>query len=181
MPPRVRSCWVRPSRIPPASRRPKVAKIFGLIGHLDIPTSCSNYRIKGKLRCVSAEPAAGLSIGEVSRRTGSKIETIRYYERIQIVPAPPVCERAPGLRPASKAHTDLHPAAPANSASPLTKSASCSRCPRTTASGHAPRCARSRLGTLPTYARKSPIYAPWSRSWRRPLSCAMPASSPDVR
>jgi MerR family mercuric resistance operon transcriptional regulator len=37
----------------------------------------------------SAELAAGLSIGEVSRRTGVNIETIRYYERIQISPAPP--------------------------------------------------------------------------------------------
>jgi MerR family transcriptional regulator, mercuric resistance operon regulatory protein len=30
-----------------------------------------------------------LSIGELSRRTGVNIETIRYYERIKILPAPP--------------------------------------------------------------------------------------------
>jgi MerR family mercuric resistance operon transcriptional regulator len=36
-----------------------------------------------------AEPAASFSIGELSRRTGVNIETIRYYERIQILPAPP--------------------------------------------------------------------------------------------
>ena len=30
-----------------------------------------------------------LSIGELSRRTGVNIETIRYYERIKMMPAPP--------------------------------------------------------------------------------------------
>ena len=30
-----------------------------------------------------------LSIGELSRRTGVNIETIRYYERIKMLPAPP--------------------------------------------------------------------------------------------
>jgi MerR family transcriptional regulator, mercuric resistance operon regulatory protein len=30
--------------------------------------------------------AAGLSIGELSRRTGVHIETIRYYERIEMLP-----------------------------------------------------------------------------------------------
>ena len=33
--------------------------------------------------------AEGLSIGELSRRTGVHIETIRYYERIMMLPAPP--------------------------------------------------------------------------------------------
>lgn len=32
---------------------------------------------------------AGFSIGELSRRTGVHIETIRYYEKIQMLPAPP--------------------------------------------------------------------------------------------
>lgn len=34
-----------------------------------------------------------LSIGEMSRRTGCHIETIRYYERVGLLPAPP---RTPG-------------------------------------------------------------------------------------
>ena len=33
--------------------------------------------------------SASLSIGELSRRTGVNIETIRYYERIGLLPAPP--------------------------------------------------------------------------------------------
>lgn len=33
-----------------------------------------------------------LSIGEISRRTGVNIETIRYYERIQMLPEPPRTE-----------------------------------------------------------------------------------------
>lgn len=31
----------------------------------------------------------GLAIGEISRRTGCNIETIRYYERIGLLPPPP--------------------------------------------------------------------------------------------
>jgi len=37
---------------------------------------------------VPPSPAA-LPIGELSRRTGLNIETIRYYERIKMLPAPP--------------------------------------------------------------------------------------------
>ncbi len=38
----------------------------------------------------TASPRAGaLSIGPLSRRTGCKIETIRYYERIGLMPVPP--------------------------------------------------------------------------------------------
>ncbi|MGE3280059.1 MAG: helix-turn-helix domain-containing protein [Alphaproteobacteria bacterium] len=38
----------------------------------------------------SAGPAdLAISIGELSRRTGVNIETIRYYERVGILPAPP--------------------------------------------------------------------------------------------
>jgi MerR family mercuric resistance operon transcriptional regulator len=33
--------------------------------------------------------STALSIGELSRRTGVNIETIRYYERIRLLPAPP--------------------------------------------------------------------------------------------
>jgi MerR family mercuric resistance operon transcriptional regulator len=33
--------------------------------------------------------ATTFAIGELSRRTGSNIETIRYYERIGLLPAPP--------------------------------------------------------------------------------------------
>ena len=31
---------------------------------------------------------AGIQIGELSRRTGCNIETIRYYERVALLPAP---------------------------------------------------------------------------------------------
>ncbi len=33
--------------------------------------------------------AGAIQIGELSRRTGCNIETIRYYERIGLLPAPP--------------------------------------------------------------------------------------------
>jgi MerR family mercuric resistance operon transcriptional regulator len=34
-------------------------------------------------------PQDRIAIGELSRQTGNNIETIRYYERIGLVPAPP--------------------------------------------------------------------------------------------
>ncbi len=44
-----------------------------------------------------AQPVGMLSIGAVSRRTGCNIETIRYYERIGIMPEP--ARTAGGHRP----------------------------------------------------------------------------------
>ncbi len=41
------------------------------------------------MRSVAPPSPAAVSIGELSRRTGVNIETIRYYERIKMVPAPP--------------------------------------------------------------------------------------------
>ena len=41
------------------------------------------------MRSVAARSSPALSIGELSRCTGVNIETIRYYERIKMMPAPP--------------------------------------------------------------------------------------------
>ena len=38
---------------------------------------------------ITVSRAEGLPIGELSRRSGVNIETIRYYERIKMLPAPP--------------------------------------------------------------------------------------------
>lgn len=40
----------------------------------------------------NAVPRADLSIGALSRRTGCHVETIRYYEKIGLLPAPPRTE-----------------------------------------------------------------------------------------
>ena len=40
------------------------------------------------MRSVAASSPAALPIGELSRRTGVNIETIRYYERIELLPHP---------------------------------------------------------------------------------------------
>ena len=41
------------------------------------------------MRSVAPQSSAALSIGELSGRTGVNIETIRYYERVKVLPAPP--------------------------------------------------------------------------------------------
>jgi MerR family mercuric resistance operon transcriptional regulator len=38
---------------------------------------------------ITASRAGGLTIGAVSRQTGVSIETIRYYEKIRMLPPPP--------------------------------------------------------------------------------------------
>jgi MerR family transcriptional regulator, mercuric resistance operon regulatory protein len=38
---------------------------------------------------ITSSRAKGLPIGELSRHSGVNIETIRYYERIKMLPAPP--------------------------------------------------------------------------------------------
>lgn len=40
-------------------------------------------------RTITESRGGGVSIGELSRRTGVHIETIRYYEKIKMLPAPP--------------------------------------------------------------------------------------------
>jgi MerR family mercuric resistance operon transcriptional regulator len=37
---------------------------------------------------VAPQPPAALPIGELSRRSGVNIETIRYYERVKVLPPP---------------------------------------------------------------------------------------------
>jgi MerR family mercuric resistance operon transcriptional regulator len=41
------------------------------------------------MRSPALQTVESLSIGELSRRTAVNIETIRYYERIKMLPAPP--------------------------------------------------------------------------------------------
>jgi MerR family transcriptional regulator, mercuric resistance operon regulatory protein len=41
------------------------------------------------MRSITDTPAEGLTIGRLSERTGVNIETIRYYEKIKMLPAPP--------------------------------------------------------------------------------------------
>jgi len=50
----------------------------------------SHYRIKRIFNALhSTAKLSVLSIGAVSRQTGINIETIRYYERITMLAAPP--------------------------------------------------------------------------------------------
>src|SRR2546426_10629085 len=55
---------------------------------------CSNYRLKryflpwGGSKMETASVSVRLAIGTLSKRTGCNIETIRYYERVGLLPAP---------------------------------------------------------------------------------------------
>jgi len=54
----------------------------------DNPTVCSGYRLKPYFEEPITMEHHGIAIGELSRRAGCKIETIRYYERIGLLPTP---------------------------------------------------------------------------------------------
>lgn len=41
------------------------------------------------MKAITASRAEGLTIGKLSQLTGVNIETIRYYEKIGVLPAPP--------------------------------------------------------------------------------------------
>jgi MerR family mercuric resistance operon transcriptional regulator len=41
------------------------------------------------MRTITSSGAENISIGELSKHSGVNIETIRYYERIKMLPAPP--------------------------------------------------------------------------------------------
>jgi MerR family mercuric resistance operon transcriptional regulator len=41
------------------------------------------------MRTLTPSRAETLPIGELSKRSGVKVETIRYYERVEMLPAPP--------------------------------------------------------------------------------------------
>jgi hypothetical protein len=83
---------------------------------------------------------AGLAIGEFSRRTGRKVETIRYYERIGLLPVP---DRRGRYRRYDTTDVRLS-AARVNWALPSMKSAPCSPCQWLPAKLPAPACASSR-------------------------------------
>jgi MerR family transcriptional regulator, mercuric resistance operon regulatory protein len=46
------------------------------------------------MRPITALRADGVPVGELSRLTGVNIETIRYYEKIKMLPAPARTPRA---------------------------------------------------------------------------------------
>jgi MerR family mercuric resistance operon transcriptional regulator len=60
--------------------------------HEDDDATWSHYRIKEFRMPAGRADDVCLSIGELSRRTAVNIETIRYYERIGLLPPPPRTE-----------------------------------------------------------------------------------------
>jgi len=70
---------------------PVVSNVISLIDFHELNhASCSDYRIKDYLMHTITSPGGeNISIGELSKHSGVNIETIRYYERIKMLPPPP--------------------------------------------------------------------------------------------
>jgi len=71
--------------------QPVIGNVISLIDrHALNDASCSHYRIKDNfMRVITSSRAQNFSIGDLSRHSGVNIKTIRYYERIKMLPAPP--------------------------------------------------------------------------------------------
>jgi hypothetical protein len=100
-------------------------------------------------------PGALLSIGELSRLTGLHIETIRYYERVKMLPSPPRTVGGRRAYPQSyRRRLSSLSAAHGIWVSAWSKSAPCwiwmGR-----GAPHAPRCGRSRPGASQPCAKSS--------------------------
>ena len=114
----------------------------------------------------SAEPGpAPLAIGELSRRTGINIETIRYDERINMMPYPP--RTSTGRRVYGEVETRrlafIRRARELGLAS--TKSVHCSHFPPRRGARHAPKSVSLRRTTLRMFGQRSPTSERWSASW----------------
>ncbi len=94
-----------------------------------------------------------MKIGELASATATKVETVRYYEKIGLLP-PPAPTIVPMVMNIWRAcHSS---AAPAISASHSKRCANCSRC-RMTRPNPAMRLMESRASTSPRSIVRSPI------------------------
>ncbi len=102
-----------------------------------------------------------LAIGALSRRTGTNIETIRYYERVGLLPAP--ARSSGGYRLYGRDHLKRLTSSgePARWDSRSARSGRCFGC-RTSASAHAPELASSPTRTSGTCEPRWPTFAEWS-------------------
>ena len=116
------------------------------------------------MRPITASRADGVPIGEISRRTGVHIETIRYYEKIKMLPAPGAPRAAAASMGHKKRASSLSSAAVGNWDLRWMKSA-----PYLTSAGReerpALRCALSPGVTSTIFARRSPISQSLSAYW----------------
>ena len=108
------------------------------------------------VHAINALRADGMPIGELSRLRGVNIETIRYYEKIGMLPAPPRTESGVGFMGQKKRGYSSSSVAGGSWGSLSIKSAPClllaGRERR-----HAPRCGRSLNITSKTFPQRSTI------------------------
>src|SRR5262249_39747221 len=129
--------------------------------------SCSHYRIKVILmRAITVPRAGDLTIGKLSKLTGVNIETIRYYERTKVLPAPP---RTDSGRRAYQS-SDVRTLAFLRRAESLdSRSTTSGRCFGLVARGrpHAEKFAGSLRIISMTFARRLAIFANWNACWQK--------------
>jgi len=124
-------------------------------------------------------PSPSLTIGQLAQRTGANIETIRYYERIGLLP---VALRQRRYR--SYDTTDVARLGFVRRSRELGFAIKEVRALLDLAAGGtkvAPKPATSPPSICTTCDRVSLIFVGWSARWRRPFELAMREMTPDAR
>ena len=108
-----------------------------------------------------ARSAEDIKIGELSRQTGCNVETIRYYERVGLLPRRLAAPRDIGFMTSVTFAAWFSCAGRANWVSRSMKSAHCWASPTMTGKTLAPKYASLRLVTSRMFGRRLPISVLW--------------------
>jgi MerR family regulatory protein len=125
--------------------------------------------------------SAPIQIGELSRQTGCNIETIRYYERVGLLPRPPRSAGRYRLYDTGDVRRLAFVCRARELGLPSMKSAPCWCSPLPMARTPVAGCAIFRLVTSRTCGRRLPISGQWSASCQRRCAGVTRAGCPAVR
>src|SRR5215468_3013421 len=130
------------------------------------------------MRSVGSTSLETLSIGELSSRTGVNIETIRYYERIKMLPAPPRTSSGRRIYGPTEIRSLTFIRRSRELGLTLDEIRALLALSARMATTLAARCARLQRVTWRTFGRRLPIFAQWHVCYRMLCSAATPARCP---
>jgi len=133
------------------------------------------------MRSVARTSPGALSIGELSQRTGVNIETIRYYERINMLPAPPRTASGRRVYRRTEIRSLTFIRRSRELGFRLDEIRALLAILPTMATTSAARCARLQRVTSRTFGQRLPISAQWHVCYRMLCSAATPAKCPAAR
>ena len=132
------------------------------------------------MRTITSSGTENISIGVLSKHSGVNIETIRYYERIKMLPAPPRTASGRQSTDQPKNGHWLSSGVPATTGSLLRRFAPCWPWEDQSAL-RVPKCTKSRAHIWRAFAINSPTSSSLNPSWRKRSRNAPTALPPTAR